>query len=193
MERENFVAYFLAFGLFCFHMAFIHIKTGENWRIRNGRGAHPHNYCFQLFSMSTFLSLEHSLFLLHHSSTSMNRSPTAPKKKKKNSHRTLTLNILQEISLKFQFEQLCFYHFVFVKFLQRLHFLLLQFNCNFITIITNAVAYKTIVQSQLVAEPHWDPRARFSNPDRSLNRKRERFKVFEVKPRSNRNQTVMTS
>ena len=33
--------------------------------------------------MSTFLSLEHSLFLLHHSSTSMNRSPTAPKKKKK--------------------------------------------------------------------------------------------------------------
>ena len=46
MERENFVDYFLAFGLFCFHMAFIHIKTGENWRIRNGRGAHPHNYCF---------------------------------------------------------------------------------------------------------------------------------------------------
>ena len=34
---------------------------------------------------------------------------------------------------------------------------------------------------------------KFSNPDRSLNRKRERFKVFEVKPRSNRNQTVMTS
>ena len=26
----------------------------------------------------------------------------------------------------------------------------------------------------------------FSDPDRSLNRKRERFKVFEVEPRSNR-------
>ena len=35
--------------------------------------------------------------------------------------------------------------------------------------------------------------ARFSNPDRSLNRKRERFKVFEVEPRSNRDRTVMTS
>ena len=34
---------------------------------------------------------------------------------------------------------------------------------------------------------------RFSDPDRSLNRKRERFKVFEVEPRSNRGRTVMTS
>ena len=34
--------------------------------------------------------------------------------------------------------------------------------------------------------------ARFSDPDRSLNRKRERFKVFEVEPRSNRGWTVMT-
>ena len=31
---------------------------------------------------------------------------------------------------------------------------------------------------------------RFSNPDRSLNHKRERFKVFEVEPRSNRGRTV---
>jgi len=29
-------------------------------------------------------------------------------------------------------------------------------------------------------------KSRFSDPDRSLNRKRERFKVFEVQPRSNR-------
>ena len=35
-------------------------------------------------------------------------------------------------------------------------------------------------------------RPRFSDPDRSLNRKRERFKVFEVEPRSNRGRTVMT-
>ena len=35
--------------------------------------------------------------------------------------------------------------------------------------------------------------SRFLDPDRSLNRKRERFKVFEVEPRSNRSQTVMTS
>ena len=34
---------------------------------------------------------------------------------------------------------------------------------------------------------------RFSDSDRSLNCKRERFKVFEVEPRSNRGQTVMTS
>ena len=34
---------------------------------------------------------------------------------------------------------------------------------------------------------------KFSDPDRSLNRKRERFKVFEVEPRSNRGQTVMMS
>ena len=40
-KRENFMAYFLAFGLFCFHMAFIHIKMGENWRITNRRGARP--------------------------------------------------------------------------------------------------------------------------------------------------------
>ena len=30
---------------------------------------------------------------------------------------------------------------------------------------------------------------RFSDPDRSLNRKRKRFKVFEVEPRSNRGRT----
>ena len=33
---------------------------------------------------------------------------------------------------------------------------------------------------------------RFSDPDYSLNRKRKRFKVFEVEPRSNWSQTVMT-
>ena len=37
------------------------------------------------------------------------------------------------------------------------------------------------------------PKARFSDSDRSLNHKRERFKVFEVEPRSNRDRTVMTS
>ena len=36
-------------------------------------------------------------------------------------------------------------------------------------------------------------RSRFSDPDRSLNRKRERFKVFEVEPRSNRGRIVITS
>ena len=36
-------------------------------------------------------------------------------------------------------------------------------------------------------------KSKFSDPDRSLNRKRERFKVFEVKPRSNRGRTVMMS
>ena len=35
--------------------------------------------------------------------------------------------------------------------------------------------------------------SRFSDLDRSLNRKRERFKVFEVEPRSNWGRTVMTS
>ena len=40
-KRENFMAYFLAFGLFCFHVALILIKTGENWKITNGRGARP--------------------------------------------------------------------------------------------------------------------------------------------------------
>ena len=30
---------------------------------------------------------------------------------------------------------------------------------------------------------------RFSDPNRSLNRKREMFKVFEVEPRSNRDRT----
>ena len=34
---------------------------------------------------------------------------------------------------------------------------------------------------------------RFSDLDRSLNHKRERFKVFKVKPRLNRGRTVMTS
>ena len=36
-------------------------------------------------------------------------------------------------------------------------------------------------------------KSKFSDPDRSLNRKRERFKVFEVEPRSNRGRTVMMS
>ena len=40
-KRENFMAYFLAFGLFCFHVSLILIKTGENWKITNGRGARP--------------------------------------------------------------------------------------------------------------------------------------------------------
>ena len=40
-KNQNFMAYFWAFGLFCFHVAFIHIKTGENRRITNGRGARP--------------------------------------------------------------------------------------------------------------------------------------------------------
>ena len=43
-KRKNFMVYFLAFGLFCFHVAFIHIKTGENWRMTNGRGARPFLY-----------------------------------------------------------------------------------------------------------------------------------------------------
>ena len=34
---------------------------------------------------------------------------------------------------------------------------------------------------------------RFWNPDRSLNRKKKRFKVFKVEPRLNRGRTVMTS
>ena len=33
--------------------------------------------------------------------------------------------------------------------------------------------------------------ARFSDPDRSLNRKNERFKVFEIEPRSNRNDVII--
>ena len=36
-------------------------------------------------------------------------------------------------------------------------------------------------------------KSKFSDPDRLLNRKRERFKVFEVEPRSNRGRTVMMS
>ena len=32
---------------------------------------------------------------------------------------------------------------------------------------------------------------RFSDPDRSLNRKKERFKGFEVKPRSNRDDVII--
>ena len=36
-------------------------------------------------------------------------------------------------------------------------------------------------------------KSKFSDPDRSLNRKRERFKVFKVEPRSNRSRTVMMS
>ena len=36
-------------------------------------------------------------------------------------------------------------------------------------------------------------KSKFSDPDRSLNRKRERFKVFEVEPRSNLGRTVMMS
>ena len=35
--------------------------------------------------------------------------------------------------------------------------------------------------------------SRFSDPDRSLNHKKERFKVFEVEPRLNQGRTVMTS
>ena len=35
--------------------------------------------------------------------------------------------------------------------------------------------------------------ARFSNPDRSLNHKRERFKVFEVELKSNQGRIVMAS
>ena len=34
---------------------------------------------------------------------------------------------------------------------------------------------------------------RFSDPDRSLNCKREMFKVFKVEPRLNRDRTVMMS
>ena len=34
---------------------------------------------------------------------------------------------------------------------------------------------------------------KFSDPDRSMNRKTERFKVFEVGLRSNQGRTVMTS
>ena len=35
------------------------------------------------------------------------------------------------------------------------------------------------------------PISRFSNPDHSLNRKRERFKVFEVEPGSNRDDVII--
>ena len=38
---------------------------------------------------------------------------------------------------------------------------------------------------------HHLPYARFSDPDRSLNRKRERFKGFEVELRSNRNDVII--
>ena len=34
-------------------------------------------------------------------------------------------------------------------------------------------------------------KVRFSHLDRSLNRKRERFKVFEVEPRSNRDDIII--
>ena len=53
-----------------------------------------------------------------------------------------------------------------------------------------------VIHSQLQAdlvEHLWQLQARFSDPDRSLNRKSERFKVFKVEPRSNRGRTVMTS
>ena len=42
-EREFHGLFFGLCGLFCFHVAFIHIKTGDNWRITNGRGARPLN------------------------------------------------------------------------------------------------------------------------------------------------------
>ena len=34
-------------------------------------------------------------------------------------------------------------------------------------------------------------RPRFSNPDRLLNRKREKFKIFEVEPRSNYDDVII--
>ena len=37
----------------------------------------------------------------------------------------------------------------------------------------------------------YQPKARFSDLDRSLNRKRERFKVFEVEPESNRDDAII--
>ena len=40
-----------------------------------------------------------------------------------------------------------------------------------------------------VRSEEYDPR--FSDPDRSLNRKNERFKVFEVEPRSNRDDVII--
>ena len=36
-----------------------------------------------------------------------------------------------------------------------------------------------------------NPHSRFSDPDHLLNRKRERFKVFEVEPRSNRDVVII--
>ena len=38
---------------------------------------------------------------------------------------------------------------------------------------------------------HAELDTRFSDPDRSLNRKRERFKVFEGKPGSNRDDVII--
>ena len=55
-KRENFMAYFLVFRLFCFHVAFIHIKMRENWRITNGTGARRENLVFRLFLEKNFVN-----------------------------------------------------------------------------------------------------------------------------------------
>jgi len=47
--------------------------------------------------------------------------------------------------------------------------------------------------SSLIFQILWTLYPRFSDPDRSLNRKKERFKVFEVEPRSNWGRIMMTS
>ena len=38
---------------------------------------------------------------------------------------------------------------------------------------------------------HWHSLVRFSDPDHSLNHKRERFKVFEVEPGSNHDDVII--
>ena len=73
---------------------------------------------------------------------------------------------------------------VFVFPIGLIHF---QFNIG----ETNALAFSSLSSQNLGLITMAN--TRFSDLDRSLNRKRERFEVFEVEPRSNRGRTVMTS
>ena len=94
-----------------------------------------------------------------------------------------------------------FYHFIkiffFILFLKK-YFILSCSRSLFSQAKAKAkITNKPTVTTQGHCQPpppyyHYHP-PRFSNPDRSLNHKRERFNVFGVESRSNRGRTVMMS
>ena len=65
----------------------------------------------------------------------------------------------------------------------------LTHNFFFFFYILNQTVTRILITAHHFKENY--EKSRFSDPNRSLNRKRERFKIFEIEPESNRNDVII--